>query len=278
MSDRVLICTDLDGTLVPDGREPESEGARELFGRATARPDVTLAYVTGRHRALVEEAIREFSLPVPEFVIADVGTTIYEVRRRAWMPWRSWRRKLASEWPAGTAPRIEASLQFMPGLWLQEGSKQGDFKVSFYVDGGTGVEELQEEIEDRLETEAARVRLIFSRDSRGTGLLDIVPPAAGKLAAVEFLIEEQGLSPDRALFAGDSGNDLEVLASRLPSVLVANASSEVVEQAREMAAARGNALHLYVAPGGLLGMNGNYAAGVLEGLVHFLPEASEWLH
>jgi hypothetical protein len=29
---------------------------------------------------------------------------------------------------------------------------------------------------------------------------------------------------------------------------------------------------LYLPRGNYLGMNGNYAAGVLEGLVHFIPE------
>ena len=33
----------------------------------------------------------------------------------------------------------------------------------------------------------------------------------------------------------------------------------------------------HLARGGLLGMNGNYGGGVLEGLVHFLPETVEWL-
>ncbi len=34
---------------------------------------------------------------------------------------------------------------------------------------------------------------------------------------------------------------------------------------------------LYVAQGDLHGLNGNYAAGVLEGLVHFFPENEKWL-
>lgn len=34
---------------------------------------------------------------------------------------------------------------------------------------------------------------------------------------------------------------------------------------------------LCLACGGFLGMNGNYAAGVLEGLAHLLPEVGEWI-
>ena len=108
-------------------------------------------------------------------------------------------------------------------------------------------------------------------------MLDLLPPAAGKLAAIDFLLQQQGLRSGDTVFSGDSGNDLEVLASRLPSVLVANASDEVKAQAREAAAANGHSEALYIARGGFLGMNGNYAAGILEGLAHFLPETTEWL-
>jgi hypothetical protein len=34
---------------------------------------------------------------------------------------------------------------------------------------------------------------------------------------------------------------------------------------------------LYCARGGFLGMNGNYCAGVLEGLAHYIPETREWM-
>jgi hypothetical protein len=74
------------------------------------------------------------------------------------------------------------------------------------------------------------------------------------------------------LFAGDSGNDLEVLVSPIPSVLVANGHPEVREQALRLAAENGQAAQLYCARGGWSGMNGNYSAGILEGIAHFRPD------
>ena len=75
-----------------------------------------------------------------------------------------------------------------------------------------------------------------------------------------------------------SGNDLPVLTSgRLQAVLVNNAHPSVVEEAKKAADSKRAGDRLYVARGGFLGMNGNYAAGVLEGLVHFLPQAANWL-
>jgi hypothetical protein len=79
------------------------------------------------------------------------------------------------------------------------------------------------------------------------------------------------------LFAGDSGNDLTVMASHLPAVLVANASDEVREQALELARRNGLVERLYLARGGFLELNGNYAAGILEGVAHFHPVIADCL-
>jgi hypothetical protein len=81
-----------------------------------------------------------------------------------------------------------------------------------------------------------------------------------------------GHSESDTLFAGDSGNDLEVLESAIPSVLVANGHPDVREQARRRAESLGHTDRLYEAGGGVAGLNGNYAAGILEGVAHFYPE------
>ena len=58
---------------------------------------------------------------------------------------------------------------------------------------------------------------------------------------------------------------------------MANAQPEVRAAAFELATQHGNAAQLYCAEGGFGGMNGNYAAGVLEGLVYFFPETADWI-
>jgi hypothetical protein len=119
--------------------------------------------------------------------------------------------------------------------------------------------------------------VIYSTDEpNGRGLLDLLPPGAGKLGAIEHLLRQRGLSNGDAFFAGDSGNDLEVLASSIPAALVANASEALREQAVELAQRTGNASRLHLARGGFHGMNGNYAGGILEGLAHFRPESEAW--
>ena len=210
-------------------------------------------------------------------MIADVGATIYDIDQGSWRSWKSWESKLAEQWDTGTAKELLLLPEELAGLRAQEASKQAEFKASFYLESGTDSREILANVRDRLARLETSARSIFSRDSFGMGLLDLLPPAAGKLSAIEFLMEQRGFRPEDTVFSGDSGNDLEVLASRLPSVLVANAGPEVQAQARETAAAQGHSEALYIACGGLLGMNANYTAGILEGLVHFLPETSDWL-
>jgi hypothetical protein len=64
---------------------------------------------------------------------------------------------------------------------------------------------------------------------------------------------------------------LPVLESPIPSVLVANAAPEIREIALRQAEVNGNAKSLYLATGKGSSVNGNYSAGVLEGVYHFLP-------
>ena len=49
----------------------------------------------------------------------------------------------------------------------------------------------------------------------------------------------------------------------------------VAEDARAAAEAFGNSEALYLAKGGFLGMNGNYSAGILEGVAHYHPKMVE---
>jgi hypothetical protein len=85
-------------------------------------------------------------------------------------------------------------------------------------------------------------------------------------------MQQAQFSEDRTIFAGDSGNDLDVLTSGLQAILVKNAMDEVRKEAIEMLSDKHMIHRLYLPRGNFGGMNGNYAAGVMEGLVHFFPE------
>ncbi len=278
MKEHILICTDLDRTLLPNGRQPESPGARAAFSRLVAHPEVTLAYVSGRHRELIEDAIRDYELPLPDWIIGDVGTTIYQVRAGEWRYWQEWERDIGADWRGMTANDLRPLFTDLQALQLQEESKQNRYKLSYYLPLETDSSALQREMSRRLNLASIAASLIYSVDqATSTGLLDVLPALATKHHAVEFLMQHQGFDYSNTVFAGDSGNDLPVLVSPIHSVLVANADFEVAEQAKTQALQQGTLAALYLAQGGFLGMNGNYSAGILEGVAHYHPDARFWM-
>jgi hydroxymethylpyrimidine pyrophosphatase-like HAD family hydrolase len=189
VSEALLLCTDLDRTLIPNGPAPESAGARDFFATLVARSEVCLAYVTGRDRRLVESAIGDYALPEPDIVIGDVGTTIYTLQDGDWQVWQSWRSHLAAEWNDGIRATLVELLADLSSLQLQEASKQGEFKISFYVNPELEAPSLLESVRQRIDRVGLSVRPVFSRDEAGLGLLDLLPQRAGKQAAIEHLMQ-----------------------------------------------------------------------------------------
>lgn len=278
MTEPILICTDLDRTLIPNGQYPEPDIARPLFGNIVARDDVFLAYVSGRDRVLLEEAISEWELPLPDYAIGDVGTSIYTVHDNSWERLESWREEISRDWGDYQREDIGQWLAEIDILTPQEQSKQNDYKLSYYVPVDVTISALLEDIHQRLNKHPIRYNVIWSiDDAKQIGLLDILPQRANKLQAIHFLMQQYDFDSTRTVFSGDSGNDLEVLCSDIRATLVHNASYEIKQQARKMADENGYADRLYIAQGGFLGMNGNYAAGILEGLAHYIPHTRKWM-
>ena len=279
MLERLLICTDLDRTLIPNGPQAESVEARDHFVLLAGRPEVTLAYVSGRHRALVEEAITDYRLPVPDFVLGDVGTTIYQVGpQHDWKRQPGWEHQIAPDWGGYKQTDLQHEFVDISALRLQEASKQNVYKLSYYVPLHANRDRLSEQIGQRLDSIGVRARLVWSVDeAAGVGLLDLLPERASKYHAIEALMQEQGFSYADTVFCGDSGNDIEVLASPIPAVLVANSEADVRALARRLADESGHADQLYIARGNFMGLNGNYSGGILEGIAHYHPDIIDWM-
>lgn len=270
---RLLLCTDLDRTLIANGPQAESRGALALFRQLVGREDVTLVYVSGRHQALIEQAMLDFDLPEPAFVIADVGTTICQVTPAGWRQDEAWGAQIAPDWQGLTHADLCRLLADLPALQLQPPEQQNRHKLSYFVALTEDAPSLMQAAHARLQAAHIKANLIWSVDEPAhVGLLDVLPASANKLHAIRFLRQQRGFQDEHTLFAGDSGNDLDVLLSGIPAVLVANADPQV-----KSLVAAANPAKLYAAQGGYLGMNGNYSAGILEGVAHHHPGLDAWL-
>lgn len=267
---RLLLCTDMDRTVIPNGAQSESPHARQRFAEFCADPRVTLVYVTGRHRSLVEEALNIYQLPFPDYVISDVGSKIYQCDMGNWQEMEQWEIEISADWQGKSHHQLQEILRDVRDIRLQESSKQNTHKLSYYVSLHVNEECLLADLSQRLERYGVQASLIWSIDElKGIGLLDILPQNATKLHAVDFLRRTLQYPLEQVVFAGDSGNDLPVMESAIASVLVANASDAIKQSASQLAAEAGHSSALYIATGEHLNMNGNYTAGVLEGVWHF---------
>ncbi|MDH5445601.1 MAG: HAD-IIB family hydrolase [Gammaproteobacteria bacterium] len=272
----ILLCTDLDRTLLPNGPQAVSEKAMAIFKQLIDQPEVKLAYVSGRDRSLLLSAIEEYDIPIPDYAIADVGTTIYEIND-GWQKWYHWHDKISEDWGTHTQLSLAELMQDISELSLQEESKQGKYKLSYYADVNTDTVTLFHEINTRFHNRNIHASLVWSIDeTTQTGLLDVLPSSANKLHAIRYLMQSLSYSDEQALFSGDSGNDLEVLSSEIQSVLVANATEEIKQQVIEQSQKNKTQNYIYIAQGDFFNMNGNYAAGILEGVRHFFPQYEDF--
>jgi sucrose-6F-phosphate phosphohydrolase len=274
MSQRLLISTDLDRTLIPNGPQAESPGALERFTQLCASDEVLLAYVSGRDQSLVKEAIAKFSLPQPDYVIGDVGASLYHVEALdQWRHQSNWDEHISQDWRGRTHQDLKQLFSDISALCLQEESKQNHFKLSYYLSTEQPHQPILDEMALRLQGEKVEASLVWSIDeTTDTGLLDVLPQRATKYHAIDFLRQSLGYTLNEVIFSGDSGNDMEVLISPIPAVLVANAQPDVRRQAQQSVDENGNGHNLYMAKGGFMDMNGNYSAGILEGAAYYHPQ------
>jgi sucrose-6F-phosphate phosphohydrolase len=239
MGIRRLVVTDLDGTLlgdVPALRRFDAWLSRD-------RESVLLAYATGRHPEEIQAAVREEGLPVPDVVIAAVGT---EIADRWQGPWQSW----AERFDPAHGDRVRAAFGEVTWLELQPAIHQSSLKASYHVSGLSPADLAF--LERRVAGAGVEARLIYS----GGRFLDVLPKGSGKAAATRFVARALGLPDARVLTFGDSGNDLDLLSVGFSATVVANALPEVHE-------ALGPAV--YRSPYA-------FADGVLDGIRHWTRE------
>jgi len=265
----ILIATDLDRTLLPNGTEKDDMSLELFYKEIKKIKSPILVYVTGRNLQLFKDAQKEFPLIQPNYLIGSVGTEIYIKKDAEMVAYENYKVYLEKEHPNWNRNIIVEGISQNETMYLQEDEVQNQFKVSYYTRGINSTKKTIKTVKSFVKKNKIRAEVIYSFDPiKNIGLIDILPLKATKKGALEFLINELGITKEDAIFAGDSGNDLLALTSGIRSILVKNARDEVKKEAWRIAQKMNISDKLYIAKGeGEL--SGNYASGVLEGLQHF---------
>ena len=262
-----ILATDLDRTLLPNGRWESDESAIGLFNELTEKHDTLVVYVTGRNLDLTEGAIQQYGVRHPNFLCGDVGTTIRKFENGEWHDDKGWVAHVKRSSPRWDATGIKLAVAEVEGMREQEDEHQNQFKQSYYVEHENKDEVLRQV--DALVKDKFDEVIIYSFDSQdGKGLLDFLPRSATKQTALEYVAEAFGAAKEEVVFCGDSGNDIFPLTSGFRGVLVRNADDQLVENVKE-AMAGNPSLKVYFAKGNFMGLSGYYTSGVIEGAYHY---------
>jgi len=263
----MILATDLDRTLLPNGGESSDNILPEFFNVVKDKK-LTLVYVTGRNLTLFEEAKKEFGIENPNYLIGDVGTKIYKNEAGEMKEDLEWIKYLKENTSGWDTQKMKKDIGLIDGLELQEKEKQNDFKLSYYVTDLSRKDEIISYIKQYLNTHLNTV-LIYSVDPiKNVGLVDILPKIATKVTALEFLRARLGLEKEDIIYAGDSGNDILPLTNGYKSILVKNTRDEVKQEVLCKAKEKGTEKNIYIAKG-TDNSSGNYSSGILEGLKYF---------
>ncbi|MEO8268410.1 MAG: HAD-IIB family hydrolase [Aureliella sp.] len=274
-----VLATDLDGTLIPLDGNAQNVNDLIRISEHLSQCGMQMLYVTGRHLASIQGVMQEMSLPQPDWIIGDVGTSIYrrEVPKEAGhyiapatssetinsytldSSYVSHLHDLVGDF---TVDRLAAGLESIGELRRQEPEKQTRFKLSYYV-AHVRLSVATQQIEQRVVGMQAPYTVVASRDPfNGDGLIDLLPRKVTKAHAIGWWAEQQSIDRQAILYAGDSGNDSAVFAAGYRSIIVANANSEVLQAAQIAHAKEGWNDRIFAAPAPA-------TSGVLSGLKHY---------
>ncbi len=236
--DRVLV-SDIDNTLLGD-----EEALHELLARLKAAGDhVGFGIATGRGIDSAVKVLNDAGVPIPDLMITAVGSEIYYGARK--VEDLGWRAHIDYRW---NAQGLRDAMSKMPGIVMQPDENQRLHKVSYFMDPDLAPS--VREIVRHLRLNDLHANVIFSHQE----FLDLLPIRATKGMALRYLALKWGLTADRFLAAGDSGNDEEMLTGNTLAVVVGNHSVELEHL-------RGQPL-IYFA-------EGHNARGIIEGLDYY---------
>ncbi|MEP9401741.1 HAD-IIB family hydrolase [Sphingomonas sp. VNH70] len=243
---RLLLVSDIDNTLLG-----ESEAADAFNLWHGDQHDMAFGIASGRslHSALA--ILAQNGVAPPAVMITSVGSEIYHrVHGGIYARDTEWTRRIDSGWDRKA---VAALLADMPDLRPQSPLEQRSHKLSYFTQGQA---DIAERVRDALSAAGFTASVIHSHGR----YLDVLPLAASKGTAVEYVRQRLGLRRDQVIVAGDSGNDVEMLRACARAIIVGNYSDGLAE--------RPDLAHSYVARRG-------YAFGIMEGVAHFRANSPE---
>ena len=201
----LVLATDLDGTFLGGSADAREELYNVIEDN---RDSIGLIFVTGRHAEFIQDHCDAFGIPMPDYVIADVGTTIAQVHAPGFLlPDLELEAPIEKAW-RGKAEPVRALMSRINGLSLQDTPFRHRLSYDISPDGF--------DASCLKPVEALGVDVLVS-DNR---FVDVLPKGVSKGPTLRRLITSLGIPEDRILTAGDTLNDISMLTADLLAVAV----------------------------------------------------------
>lgn len=245
---QTVLATDLDGTWIPLQGVPDNQRDLQKLTKSLQTQNVPVIYVTGRHLPAVEQLIVTHPLPAPNWIICEVGATIYQRDETGKLLLvEDYHQHLQQRVDGYTLKRVQEMLTRFPELHLQEPHNQGRFKLSYYVKPDH-YNRLIGQVDELLQTSQIPWNLISSIDPfNGEGLFDLLPLGVSKAYALQWWSQSTQVEKSSIIYAGDSGNDFAAFVAGYRTIVVGNADRRLAERVQQEHKSRGYVDRLYLA-------------------------------
>ena len=256
-----ILVSDLDGTFIPLPDVDKNERDLKHLNELIERHGFTLVFATGRSFSSVLRAIEHHQLPAPDWIICNVGTSIYKKSGDSFSELISYQEVMHKFSGGANNSKIKMALEHLEGLKLQPETDQARFKISYRYEGSES-HELIDQIDKILQRESLVYSCLcgFSPHSNRE-MIDLLPKGINKAYALDWLSDLLEWTSSRIFYAGDSGNDLAALVGDYASVLVGNAKDRLRSEVRALTKEQESARACYFA-------ESLATSGVLEGMRH----------
>ena len=209
----MLLATDLDGTFLAGAPEDRLS----LYQTIVAHPEIRLAYVTGRSLEAVLPLLADPTLPQPDFIIADVGASLYD--GQTLQPLQPLQGQIDLRWPGES--QVAQALADFPDLERQDVPQAR--RCSYFCTPQRAADPALRAIADELDCD-----LLYSADL----YLDFLPRGVNKGSSLQALADWLGLEHDQVLAAGDTLNDLSMLSATFKGVCVGASEPGLLQATR----------------------------------------------
>jgi HAD superfamily hydrolase (TIGR01484 family) len=214
----LVLATDLDGTFLGGSDVQRSEFYQYIHNQ---RDRILLVYVTGRELDRISELYEDPNIPQPDYIIADVGTTI--VDGKTFEPISVVQDWVVQKW-GNANEQVKELLANEPGIELQPVNP--NYRVSYYYEPESLQPSTIQKVID------AGFDCILS--SYTYFYFDVMPKGVSKGPTLLKFLAEMNFNPDDTIACGDTLNDLSLFETGLKGIAVGNSEPKLVDKIQTM--------------------------------------------